>query len=720
MVSLPLGTGTYKRTTAGEPEIALLNRYFEQNPTNRKEQASLLARTGTTKLSDFEGGLIRGNFSKAGLFNGDLFVTSGENLYRYATDGTKTLITGVVNGSGTPSIAWQKGIGYERLFIADGLLLQYYEGGSRATGTLRYSTYDYSWDSQTSANDNNWTSVCWSSDLTLFCAVASSASDGGQVMTSPDGVTWTERTAAASAGWRSVCWSSELGLFVAVGVGGVIMTSTDGTTWTSRTSPVAADFNGVCWSPDLGLFVAVASVTGVLNQVITSPDGVNWTDRVAAAANDWQAVCWASDLELFVAVANTGIGDRVMTSPDGINWETQVSASDVLWRDVCWAPDAPTPQFCAVAERYVMTSPDGVAWTAYALPALLEGRGVTWSSQLGLFVAVGNNNVMTSPDGVTWTERTPAANHDWQSVCFSDDLLMLCAVASTGSGDRVMTSQETSAVEITDQVIEIGGVYYSWNADVDNNSPDGTSSHPWLALLGDTSSDSLANMVKLLMFNGERGTDFSTALGGPNTLVTAESDKLLMTLTAISDGADGNSITTSVFSGSGLTWSDTTLTGGGTHTLHGVTTPDGVGIDALSSNSGYVLCSVANSQKFFWVMPGETTIDPLNFAEKESNPDVIVDMLTVGDQTYIMGNGSIEVWYPTGDINAPFEPQEGRVPQRGVVAGTAVLVTNDVVLFVGNDGKVYSLSGDGLSRVSNNGIEERIRKQLRREQGLTP
>jgi hypothetical protein len=315
-------------------------------------------------------------------------------------------------------------------------------------------------------------------------------------------------------------------------------------------------------------------------------------------------------------------------------------------------------------------------------------------------------------------------------------------------------------------VFQLGDAYYSWNVNVDTNDPDGSSAHPWLAKLGSSDADSLANMAKLINFTGVSGTDYSTVLAAASSYATAVADATTLVCTALSPGsagnttattvysgpflawgaatltggadaastmtvtsispyADGNAITTSVFSGSFLAWGDVTLIGGDTHALVNVPTPDGVAIRALASVSGYVLASVSSSQKFFFILPGETTIDPLNFAEKESQPDNILDMNTVGDQVLISGDGSTENWYATGDLNAPFAPVEGRVYQRGVVEGTLVVMNKDTAILVGDDGVVYSIgylygSGGqwGVNRISNHGIEERIRRTLRVEEGL--
>jgi len=141
------------------------------------------------------------------------------------------------------------------------------------------------------------------------------------------GITWTIRTSAADNSWFSVCWSPELSLFCAVadsGIGNRVMTSPDGITWTIRTSAADNNWLSVCWSPELSLFCAVAA-NGTGNRVMTSPDGITWTIRTSAADNSWLSVCWSPELSLFCAVAYSGTDNRVMTSPDGITWTIRTS-----------------------------------------------------------------------------------------------------------------------------------------------------------------------------------------------------------------------------------------------------------------------------------------------------------------------------------------------------------------------------------------------------------
>jgi hypothetical protein len=160
---------------------------------------------------------------------------------------------------------------------------------------------------------------------------------------------------------------------------------------------------------------------------------------------------------------------------------------------------------------------------------------------------------------------------------------------------------------------------------------------------------------------------------------------------------------------------------GVTATMHGVAMPGGVAATSVVDCASFVLVSQALSRRFYYLQPGAVTINALDFAEKESGPDNIVDMLRVNDQVMLLGEGTTETWYATGatDPAAPqFKPVQGRAFSRGVVQGTAVVV-KDTAMLVGDDGVVYEL-GSGLTRVSHHGIEESIRRQVRREEGVVP
>jgi len=129
---------------------------------------------------------------------------------------------------------------------------------------------------KTDARDNNWHSVTWWHELSLFVAVAESRKRSR--MTSSNGISWTARSAALRARWQSIAWSPALGLFVAVASRekSNIMTSSDGKNWDIHKAPVG-DWEMIAWDAELGLFIAIAS--NVFFSIMTSSDGVNWIEE---------------------------------------------------------------------------------------------------------------------------------------------------------------------------------------------------------------------------------------------------------------------------------------------------------------------------------------------------------------------------------------------------------------------------------------------------------
>jgi len=276
------------------------------------------------------------------------------------------------------------------------------------------------------------------------------------------------------------------------------------------------------------------------------------------------------------------------------------------------------------------------------------------------------------------------------------------------------TSVLTVTGSITNQVIQIGANYYTWGTSPHGVAA-GTAASPWVATLGGTTAQSLQNMVNLLSFTGALGTDFSSNLGGQNPDVTAVVSGNTIVLTSKSDLSSANSIATTVYSGTGMAFGTTTITGAGVHVLYGIEMPNGLPVKSCASLASHVLLSITGSNQFYFLRPGSLVVDPLDFATAESQPDVLQDLVTVGDTVWMIGEGHTEAWYATGDSLSPFQPTQGRVYDRGAVPGTAVKVKDEVII-VGFDGIVYSI-GRGVQRISHHGIEERIRTQLKRESG---
>jgi hypothetical protein len=313
------------------------------------------------------------------------------------------------------------------------------------------------WRNLVPPNAQKWMSVCWSSALSLFCAVAYDGAVGVQVMTSPDGITWTAQTSAFANRWNEVCWSPELNLFCAVGDTGLvtqqIMTSPNGTAWTSRTSPNAQAWHCICWSPELGMFCALAFDGVAANQVMTSPDGINWTARTSSTFRTWTSVCWSPALMLFVAVASdagAGAASQVGTSPDGIVWTMRAAAAAQTWISVCWSPEL--SMFVAVAaDGSVMSSTNGTAWTTRTAASASVWYCVRWIAELKIFVAIavapgaGTSAMMASENGIYWFlipefSAGVLGGNAWRGLGWSPELGRLAAVADAGTNRLAVSS----------------------------------------------------------------------------------------------------------------------------------------------------------------------------------------------------------------------------------------------------------------------------------------
>lgn len=200
------------------------------------------------------------------------------------------------------------------------------------------------WTSRSTPLPNkNWNRVKWIPDLGIFVAVAYSGV-GERVMTSPDGINWTSRQSANDNNWSDLEWSPELSLIVSVatataGLPNRIMTSPDGINWTERVSPGDVGWSSVAWSAPLGLFAAVG-FQGEDHRLMTSPDGINWTLKPAPVVAIWRYIRWISELGIFLAVSDRGVDQPdsyIMTSKDAINWELYNTGPTNNWFNFIWA-----------------------------------------------------------------------------------------------------------------------------------------------------------------------------------------------------------------------------------------------------------------------------------------------------------------------------------------------------------------------------------------------
>ncbi len=255
-----------------------------------------------------------------------------------------------------------------------------------SSGSILTSRDTVTWDEQIIATDSLFF-VVWSPELQLFVTVG----DVGSIATSPDAIIWTIRTSPSVNSWSTVEWSSDLSLFVALandGGASRIITSPDGITWTEGTLPVVGTWYWVIWVSDLGLFIGVSYDAS--SYIITSPDGITWTSRTNSGSY-LVSVVWSSQLNLLVAV---GYGS-IETSPDGVTWTSRVAPSVKDWWHVIWSSELGVFFASDYFGAAVMSSDDGITWTETTTP--FSGTFVwnIWDSELNRFSILNRDTPST-------------------------------------------------------------------------------------------------------------------------------------------------------------------------------------------------------------------------------------------------------------------------------------------------------------------------------------
>lgn len=271
-------------------------------------------------------------------------------------------------------------------------------------------------------------------------------------------------------------------------------------------------------------------------------------------------------------------------------------------------------------------------------------------------------------------------------------------------------------------VVRVGTTYYKFTTgSVNAGAPAGTLAFPWLVALGGTDTLSWANLAAAFSANGVAGTQYSTALTSANPDIVVIAVSSLVTVRATAIGILGNGVVTTE-TGASIAWTAGTLTGGGGPSVTTVQTPDDVGVISLGYIASYVVVVPAQDEgvngQFYWIEPGETTIDPLDFATAERAPDPIFQVRVFVDQFWLPGKTTTEVWYFTGNFDSPVARLQGVTFDRGTWEGTAVQVKESMII-VDADGGVFQIAG-GLKRISRPDIEERIRVAIAEFEATLP
>lgn len=123
---------------------------------------------------------------------------------------------------------------------------------------------------------------------------------------------------------------------------------------------------------------------------------------------------------------------------------------------------------------------------------------------------------------------------------------------------------------------------------------------------------------------------------------------------------------------------------------------------------GFRIAVPTDSEQAYYQVPGDTAWDALSFASAEYQPDKLVAIRTRGDQIYLFGSASTEVWYLTGQADPAIAPYGGLNFDFGCRARDSVVNIGSVILWVDDKCRVRLSEGGEARVISDYGLSEAI------------
>lgn len=140
--------------------------------------------------------------------------------------------------------------------------------------------------------------------------------------------------------------------------------------------------------------------------------------------------------------------------------------------------------------------------------------------------------------------------------------------------------------------------------------------------------------------------------------------------------------------------------------LTSVAFPDGASVIKVIAGAGRFIALRSGTGKFYWTPVLESTVDPLDFATAENQPDRVIDALFVNDILWLFGAETTEPWPNTSDGDLPFQPLESSVIEKGIRAAGCATTIGSTFAWVTHENQVCISDENNI--ISNNGLQERI------------
>lgn len=134
--------------------------------------------------------------------------------------------------------------------------------------------------------------------------------------------------------------------------------------------------------------------------------------------------------------------------------------------------------------------------------------------------------------------------------------------------------------------------------------------------------------------------------------------------------------------------------------------PDNQSVTWIAYAGGYALAGVKGSRHVYFTLDA-TTWDGLDYFSAEQSTEYTVGGTILIDQLMVLCTQHTELFYLTGDSDAPFQRVQQRVFDKGARSRDTIARLDNTVFWVGHDNVVYRAENTPI-RISDHGIEERL------------
>lgn len=153
-----------------------------------------------------------------------------------------------------------------------------------------------------------------------------------------------------------------------------------------------------------------------------------------------------------------------------------------------------------------------------------------------------------------------------------------------------------------------------------------------------------------------------------------------------------------------------------TRTVTKITDTDWLGSTQVEFLDGYYIFAQPSADVFYIsAIDNPSAFDALDFSSSDRIPDNIVAMRVSGQELFIFGTHSTEIWVNSGGTDFPFARYTQAPIDIGIVGKDAAVKTTDSLFFVGKSRSgqavVYQMAGHTPRRVSTRAVEEALLSQ---------